>query len=271
MRRFAVGDLQGCLAPLQALLEKVAFHPGRDQLWLVGDLVNRGPDSLETLRFLYRIRDCLKITLGNHDLHTLALARGVTERGRHPTLSALLAAPDLSELMDWLRHQPLAYRAAEGDYLMSHAGIPHIWGSDQALALSREVEATLQGPGLDDFLREMYGNEPAQWTDNLRGFARLRCITNYFTRMRLTGSQGELEFDYKDTGDNLPDGYRPWFEWAPQSPRREKLIFGHWAALQGNTGRDEVIGLDTGCVWGNCMTMLNLETGERVSQPCRRG
>lgn len=268
MRRFAVGDLQGCLAPLQTLLDRVTFDPGRDQLWLVGDLINRGPDSLATLRYLYAIRHSLKITLGNHDLHTLALARGATTRGRHPTLKPLLAAPDLAVLMDWLRQQPLVYRDPSGDYLMSHAGIPHIWSSEQALALSGELEATLQGDALDSFLGQMYGNTPTLWRDDLTGFARLRCITNYCTRMRLTGADGELEFDYKDTGDNLPEGFRPWFEWPTRVARQETLIFGHWAALQGHTGRDNVIGLDTGCVWGNCMTLLNLDTGERISQSC---
>lgn len=270
MTRFAVGDLQGCLSPLQQLLTECDFQPGRDELWLVGDLVNRGPDSLATLRFLYGMRGSLRITLGNHDLHTLALARRATERGRHPTLKALLEAPDCETLMTWLRQQPLVYRAPAGDYIMSHAGIPHLWSSDQALALSRELQDLLLSEHVDEFLRQMYGNEPARWSAALSGMDRYRCITNYLTRMRLCSADGTLELAYSGDGSALPEGYAPWFNWPPASPRRETQLFGHWAALSGNTGRSDVIGLDTGCVWGNCMTLLNLDTGERFVEPCSR-
>lgn len=271
MSRFAVGDLQGCLTPLQALLSKCAFDPARDELWLVGDLVNRGPDSLETLRFLYGLRDSLRITLGNHDLHCLALARGATDRGRHPSLAALLAAPDCKSLMEWLRQQPLVYRDPRGDYIMSHAGVPAIWSSDKALALGGEVQAILQSDNVDDFLANMYGNEPVRWWDELIGLPRYRCITNYLTRMRLCAADGSLELTYKGDGKNLPEGFRPWFDWQRPGSRRETQIFGHWAALQGRTRRSDIIGLDSGCVWGNCLTMLNLENGELLTQPCGAG
>jgi bis(5'-nucleosyl)-tetraphosphatase (symmetrical) len=260
--RYAVGDLQGCLKPLQCLLNEVGFQAERDQLWLVGDLVNRGPDSLETLRYLYSIRNSLRITLGNHDLHCLALARGATDRGRHPTLEALLNAPDCGELMDWLQQQALVLRSDDGRYLMSHAGIPAAWSSEQALSLSREIEAVLQSAQADDFFKEMYGDEPNRWDDNLSGLVRLRAITNHLTRMRLSNAEGELELQFKGAPADIPQGYRPWFEWQEPNTRSETLIFGHWAALECQTGRDDIIALDSGCVWGREMTMLDMDSGE---------
>ena len=274
MRRFAVGDLQGCLQPLTTLLDRVAFDPGRDQLWLVGDLVSRGPDSLETLRFLHNIRDALRITLGNHDLHCLALARGATTRGRHPSLDALLSGGDCERLMDWLRQQPLVYRDPSGDYVMSHAGIPPIWSTEAALAYSTEVQSALQSDAIDDYLGAMYGNEPALWQNTLSGMARLRCITNYLTRMRVLAADGSLELAYKGGLDDIPPPYQPWFRLPPASPRSETQLFGHWAALSGATGRDDCIGLDTGCVWGNCLSMIDLNSREVYRGDCaglRRG
>lgn len=268
MTRYAVGDLQGCLTPLKALLERVSFDPNRDQLWLVGDLVARGPDSLDTLRFLYPLRDSLRITLGNHDLHTLSLARSAVDHSPHPTVEALLSAPDCGVLMDWLQQQPLVYRDPSGDYLMSHAGIPPNWSSQQALALSQEVQDTLQSHRATAFLASMYGNQPDLWRDDLSGFERLRCITNYLTRMRICDADGRLNLKYKGELAGIPAPYRPWFEWPPREARSETLLFGHWAALNGDTGQDAIVGLDTGCVWGNCMTLFNLETRERLRCEC---
>lgn len=267
MTRYAVGDLQGCLAPLQQLLNEVDFSPAKDELWLVGDLVNRGPDSLDTLRYLYRIQDSLRITLGNHDLHCLALARGYTERGRHPSLAALLAAADLTVLMDWLQRQSLVLRSDDGRYLMSHAGLPPQWSSNQALSHSAELEAVLQSPDSGEFFRHMYGNSPAQWRDDLQGIERLRCITNYLTRMRICSADGELELRYKGPKADIPAPYRAWFDW-PQPPRSETLLFGHWAALEGHTGRADIIALDSGCVWGRHMTLLNMDSGELHCSDC---
>lgn len=268
MTRYAVGDLQGCLKPLQCLLNEVEFDPARDQLWLVGDLVNRGPDSLDTLRFLYRIRDSLRITLGNHDLHCIALARGYTQRGRHPTLEALLNAPDRYELMDWLQQQALVLRTDDGRYLMSHAGIPPHWSSDKALALSREVEEALRSEHSADFFREMYGNTPLRWQDELEGNERLRCITNHLTRMRICAADGKLELAFKSGLATIPAGYRPWFQWPTAQPRRETLLFGHWAALECHTGREDIIALDSGCVWGRHMTLFNMDSGEKHRCDC---
>lgn len=268
MTRYAVGDLQGCLKPLQCLLEQVEFNADTDQLWLVGDLVNRGPDSLDTLRFLYGIRDSLYITLGNHDLHCIALARGYTDRGRHPTLQALLNAPDCGELMDWLQQQALVLRSEDGRYLMSHAGIPPQWSSEQALALSAEVEHALRSEASGDFFHEMYGNSPLRWTDELRDNERLRCITNHLTRMRICDANGELELSYKSGLNDIPKGYRPWFEWPLAAPRSETLLFGHWAALECRTERENIIALDSGCVWGRHMTLFNMDSGEKLLCDC---
>ena len=268
MSRYAVGDLQGCLKPLQCLLEQVSFNPQHDQLWLVGDLVNRGPDSLATLRYLHSIKDSLRITLGNHDLHYIALARGTTDKGRHPTLDALLSAPDCDELMQWLLQQALVLRSDDGRYLMSHAGIPNAWSSEQALALSREVEAVLQGPQTDEFFRNMYGDEPLKWDDNLTGYERLRAITNHLTRMRICDADGRLELRYKGIAAEIPAPYRPWFEWQTKNSRSETLIFGHWAALECITNRNDIIALDSGCVWGRHMTMLDMDSGEFYRCSC---
>ncbi|CAA0095162.1 Bis(5'-nucleosyl)-tetraphosphatase, symmetrical [Zhongshania aliphaticivorans] len=269
MSNYAVGDLQGCLKPLQRLLKQVNFDANVDQLWLVGDLVNRGPDSLDTLRFLYSMKDSLRITLGNHDLHTIALARKATTRGRHPTLEALLNAHDCDELTQWLLQQPLVRKSDDGRYLMSHAGIPHIWSSHQALSLSKEVESTLQSVKVDDFFHNMYGDSPLCWRDDLCGNERLRTITNYLTRMRACDAHGELELSFKGSPADIPAPYRPWFEWQPLNQRQETLIFGHWAALECNTGRNDIIALDSGCVWGRHMTMLNMDTQQLYRCECK--
>lgn len=262
MTRYAVGDIQGCLQPLQCLLEQVDFQPGRDELWLVGDLVSRGPDSLGTLRFLYPLRDSLRIVLGNHDLHCIALARRVTATGKHKTLHPLLEADDCELLMEWLRQQRLVYPDPSGDFMMSHAGIPPLWSSDQALALAGEVESALRSERVDEFLNAMYGDEPDCWSDELTGTDRLRVITNYLTRMRCCDAGGRLAIKFKGKPEGAPEGFAPWFSHPPLEARTETLLFGHWAALEGHTGRDDIIGLDSGCVWGRHMTLLNLDSGE---------
>lgn len=269
MTRYAVGDLQGCLKPLQCLLDEVCFSPEQDELWLVGDLVNRGPASLETLEFLYPMRTSLRIVLGNHDLHTLALARGATTNGRHPSLQALLDSPKLMMFMDWFRSLPLCIRAEQGDYVMSHAGIPHIWSTEQALTYSREVSNTLENDEtLDTFLCAMYGNQPARWDEQLTGTSRLRTITNYFTRMRCCSEDGTLDFAFKGSLEDIPTGTDAWFRWTEKEPRREIQLFGHWAAMEGNSDRSDCIALDTGCVWGRKLTLLNMDTRELHQCDC---
>ncbi|GAB3320032.1 diadenosine tetraphosphatase [Haliea atlantica] len=270
MTTWAVGDIQGCLPALRCVLEKVDFQPGRDVLWSVGDVVNRGSDCLGTLRFLYAMRDSLVMVLGNHDLHLLATAAGARAMSPSDTLQVVLDAPDRDALLSWVAERPLLHR--EHGYTLVHAGIPPQWSVHEAAARAREVEEALRSPRRDDFLHNMYGNEPALWRDDLSGMARLRVITNYFTRMRFCTAEGELDLTSKgDSPDPRPPGapaVGPWFSHPGRKSAGERIIFGHWAALQGKTDDPTLIGLDTGCVWGGAMTLYNLDTGERVSCDC---
>ena len=267
MTRYAVGDLQGCLKPLQCLLDEVHFNQQHDQLWLAGDLINRGPDSLDTLRFVKSLGDCTRIVLGNHDLHFLAVAHLAKKAHKLDTFDAILAADDCDELVTWLQQQPILYSDPSGDYSMVHAGIPPIWDLAQAKTYAREVETVLRSRNNDssnsaiDYFRNMYGNEPNGWQETLTGSARLRTITNYFTRMRFCSVQGELDFDNKLT-DCDREHFSPWFSYTNRATRNDKIIFGHWAALKGETNADNIYALDTGCVWGEKMTLMNLDTEE---------
>ena len=265
MAVYAVGDLQGCLQPLKCLLERVRFNPAVDRLWLVGDLVNRGPESLETLRYLYAMRDSLVCVLGNHDLHLLAVSIGIRKPGRGDTLDDILSAPDCAELLDWLRHRPLALR--EDDYLMVHAGLLPQWTADQALALAREVEAALRGPDWKDFLRGMYGNEPARWDDHLQGADRLRCIVNALTRIRFCSADGTMDFHTKDGTGEAPAGFMPWFDVPGRRSTDVTVVAGHWSTL-GLVVRPDFIALDTGCVWGGKLTAVCLEDREILQVDC---
>lgn len=269
MAVYAVGDLQGCLEPLQCLLRDVAFEPARDKLWLVGDLVNRGPQSLETLRFLYAIRESVVCVLGNHDLHLLAVAHNIERLKRGDTLREILEAPDRDELLDWLRQQKLLHYDAERNLAMVHAGIPPQWTLKKALKRAEEVEQVLRDDSrLPLFLDGMYGNEPARWDSDLRGVARLRVITNYFTRMRFCTADGKLDLKSKEGLDSAPPGYAPWFSHTGRKTRGQKLIFGHWASLEGRCDEPGVQALDSGCVWGNRMTLLDVDTGHRWHCDC---
>lgn len=253
---YLVGDIQGCFESLEALLAAVGFGDA-DRLWCVGDLVNRGPASLEVLRFARGLGERFACVLGNHDLHFLAMVYGGHPHRATDTMQNLLAAPDCAELADWLRHRPLVID--DGGRVVVHAGIPHIWTMGMARANAREVETVLRGPGHAGFFREMYGNEPSLWRDDLEGMDRYRATVNYLTRMRLVDDEGRLEFGHKGTLDNLPAGYQPWFAYPTQIPGT--VYFGHWAALDGATGRARLVGLDTGCVWGRTMTAVRLEDG----------
>lgn len=269
MTRYAVGDLQGCLTPLQCLLEKVNFNSAEDELWLVGDLINRGPQSLETLRFVKQLGDCTRIVLGNHDLHFLAIAFDTTHARKSDTFDELLAAHDRDELVQWLLQQPLMYSDPSDDFHMVHAGIPPIWDIDQAKHHAREVEQVLAGNKVWEYFKNMYGNSPDCWSDNLEGWARLRVITNYFTRMRYCTASGRLDFDNKlaEYGGN-DSGFLPWFQFENRPHRQQNIVFGHWASLQGQTNTPNVYAIDTGCVWGNKLSMLNLDTETLVSCNC---
>jgi len=263
MAVYAVGDLQGCLQPLKCLLERVRFDPAVDRLWLVGDLVNRGPESLETLRYLYSIRHSLVCVLGNHDLHLLAAWHDVERLKKGDTLREVLEAPDAHLLLDWLRQQKLLHYDEALGVAMVHAGIPPQWTLGKALELAAEVEQVLRDDTrLKPYLDGMYGNEPNKWSKHLTGIERLRMITNYFTRMRFCTIEGKLDLKSKEGLGSAPKGYKPWFAHSGRRARHVKIIFGHWAALEGRVAEPGVVALDTGCVWGGAMTLYNVDTGE---------
>lgn len=268
MATYAIGDIQGCLKPLQCLLQKIQFNPATDKLWLAGDLINRGPASLETLRFLYALRSSLEIVLGNHDLHFVAVYRGLRKPGTSDTLNPLLNAPDAPQLVNWLLQQKLLHVDPNLGYAMVHAGIPPQWSLAQAQRRAREVEVVLQGPQLDEFLGAMYGNEPSKWKKSLDGIERLRLITNYFTRMRFCTPEGELELKTKESAGAAPAGFYPWFAIPERKTRADKIIFGHWAALEGQARTAGVFALDTGCVWGGKLTAMRLEDQTYFSCDC---
>lgn len=268
MTTYAVGDLQGCLGPLKVLLERVDFNPSRDTLWSVGDLVNRGPDSLGTLRFLDSLGGACIAVLGNHDLHLLATAQDATRLRKSDTLLAILKADDRARLLGNLRERPLAHFDANRGIFMSHAGIPPIWTVAQAMKYAAEVEAVLRDPDrCQSFLANMYGNQPDRWSESLSGLERLRSITNYLTRMRFCKADGTLDLKSKDGQDTAPSGFAPWFTYPRKDPEIQ-VIFGHWAALEGKSNTRDVHALDSGCVWGNHMTLMNLDTGERHQCSC---
>jgi bis(5'-nucleosyl)-tetraphosphatase (symmetrical) len=269
MTTYVVGDIQGCLKPLQFLLDEVNFDPATDTLWSAGDIVNRGPDCLETLRFLYQMRSNLVMVLGNHDLHLLALASGKRPLQRSDTLLDILTAPDAEELLLWLVQQPLLHH--EDGNVLVHAGIPPQWSVEQARLLAGEVEDVLRSDRRDKYFEAMYGNKPALWSDDLKGMQRLRLITNYLTRMRFCTPTGKLDLRSKGIRPDRPtlDGEQlaPWF--AHRKDPDTRILFGHWASLNGQTRRKNIIGLDTGCVWGGCLTFYALETGTFTHCECR--
>ena len=263
MSTYAIGDLQGCFAALQQMLKQIAFDPAVDQIYLLGDLVNRGTDSLAILRWA---RDHqINAVLGNHDLHLLALAEGYAEYLPGDTLHEVLAAPDRKVLLTWLRHLPLATRTA--GYLLVHAGLLPSWSADRALALAAEVEAKLRSKDYRDFLREMYGNQPAGWHDDLQGYARLRVITNAMTRLRFCTPDGEMEFKTKGDPAHPPAGYLPWFQVPARKSMDAPIVFGHWSAL-GLHVESDCIALDTGCLWGGQLSALRLEDRQVFQVSC---
>jgi bis(5'-nucleosyl)-tetraphosphatase (symmetrical) len=265
MAIYAVGDIQGCHAELVQLLDQINFDPAADQLWLVGDLVNRGPGSLEVLRLVKSLGDSAITVLGNHDLHLLAVAEGAAELHRTDTLDAILEAPDRDELLHWLRNQRLLYE--QDGFVLVHAGLLPQWSVAQAARLAREVEAALRGDDFATFISHMYGNSPHEWHDELTGYKRLRVIVNAFTRLRICTGEGDMEFRFKGEVENIPAGYMPWFDVPERASRDATVIFGHWSAL-GLKLEPRVIALDTGCLWGGPMTAIRLEDRKLFQVNC---
>lgn len=261
MTTYAIGDIQGCYHAFQALLARIQFNAKTDQLWLVGDLINRGSGSLEVLRWCYANQGSLKVVLGNHDLHALVVANHIVSAHKGDTLDALLEAGDSDVLLDWLRHQHLVYQ--ENGYLMVHAGLLPQWTAEQAVNYAAEVERALQHDDYLDFLRHMYGNLPNHWDESLTGVDRLRVITNAMTRLRVCTEHGEMEFKFKGELQDVPAGFVPWFDVPNRATQNTQVIFGHWSAL-GLQQRENVYALDTGCLWGGKLTAMDIHTKQIV-------
>lgn len=262
---YAIGDLQGCFEAFKELLVAIAFNPARDRLWLTGDLVNRGENSIGTLRWCMEHDDQVVAILGNHDLHLLAVAEGFVPPHRNDTLDEILDAPDRAEVLNWLRHRPMLHR--EGDWLMVHAGLLPEWTPDLAEALARELESTLRGPGYLAFLAGMYGNEPRRWDPDLAGQDRLRLVANAMTRLRYLHPNGDMEFQHKSAPADAPADLMPWYDMPNRLSTGVKVVFGHWSTL-GLLVRPDVAGLDTGCLWGGQLSAIRLEDGRLFQVGC---
>ena len=269
MATYVIGDLQGCAHETQLLLDRIAEDaPGPARILFVGDLVNRGPDSIGALRRLKALQESgqAEALLGNHDLHLLAVAAGTQKRSASDTLDAILSAPDRDELMAWLRARPLALQ--EDGYLLVHAGVLPQWSVEKTLSLAGEVQDVLRSSDWQHFLAEMYGNEPDHWDDALEGSARLRCIVNALTRMRLCSPDGRMDFKVKESAGAPPgSGLVPWFDLPGRATQDTTVIFGHWSAL-GLLVRPNLIGLDSGCVWGGHLSAIRLDNRAVLQVAC---
>ncbi len=265
MATYAIGDLQGCMAELEALLAACAFDPAGDRIWFVGDLVNRGPGSLEILRFVKGLGDRATVVLGNHDLHLLCVAEGVARTRDDDTLEQVLEAPDREELLGWLRSRPLLH--AEAGRVLVHAGLLPQWSVPRALELASEVEARLRGPDHGGLLANLYGGEPSTWHDSLEGEDRARVIVNALTRMRFCTPEGRMEFRSKGGLEAAPPGFDAWFDIPGRRSAGVTIVCGHWSAL-GLRIQPGLIALDTGCVWGGALSAVRLEDGRLFQVPC---
>ncbi len=270
MAVYAVGDIQGCFDELRMALDEVAFDPAADRLWFVGDLVNRGPKSLETLRFVRGLGDAAISVLGNHDLHLLAIASGNLKKAGKDTLGEVLEAPDREELLHWLRHCPLIHYDQHLDFALLHAGLPPQWSIAEAVGYAREVEAVLQSSDHIEYFDEMYGNKPKSWSEAHQGMQRYRFITNCFTRLRFCTADGILALKEKGPpGTQAKPEALPWFEHPHRASRDTRIVFGHWSTL-GYLAQHNVWALDSGCLWGGDLTMLRIDTDEPdpIHLPC---
>lgn len=259
MAVYAIGDIQGCLDELQALLDQIRFDPDNDTLWFAGDLVNRGPKSLETLQLIQSLGEQAITVLGNHDLHLLALAEGDKRySSKFDTLIPVLESKERKPLLDWLRHRPLLHHDAALGYTLVHAGLPPQWSIAAAQRHARELEATLRAADFRDFLNVMYGNKPKRWKETLEGADRLRFITNSFTRLRFCSAEGKLDLKHKGEIGSQDDDLMPWFEVPDRASRNDRILFGHWSTLQVRETQN-VYGLDTGCLWGGVLSALQID------------
>lgn len=267
MAIYAIGDIQGCYDDLLRLLDVIQFNPENDQLWFVGDLVNRGSKSLETLRFVKNLGDSAITVLGNHDLHLLAIYYLQKKAKKKDSLDAILKAPDKEELLDWLRTRPLFHYNDE--YCLLHAGLPPQWDFAQTKEMAILLEQVLQGDNYIDFFKQMYGDLPNKWSDDLHGIERLRFTLNCFTRLRYCEADGTMDFHYKGSPGTQPEHLQPWFSVKNRKSIGMKIVFGHWSTLgfyQGN----HCYGIDTGCLWGGQLTALKLDSNQpqRISIDC---
>lgn len=269
MAVYAIGDVQGCYAEMQALLGKIAFDAAHDTLWFTGDLVNRGPESLETLRFIRDLGESAVTVLGNHDLHLLAAACSVPLSPENHTLDAILAAPDRSALIDWLRHQPLLHHDTDLGFTLIHAGLPPQWDLAVAQGCAAEVENVLRGAGFEDLLHNMYGNKPRVWHGDLEGYERLRFIINCFTRLRYCGPDGHLDFRSKGPPGTQPDDLYPWYAVPGRASAGLNIVFGHWSTLR-EYRHPGIFPIDSACLWGGSLTALRIDLPqpERIDLPC---
>ncbi|GAB4393340.1 MAG: bis(5'-nucleosyl)-tetraphosphatase (symmetrical) ApaH [Gammaproteobacteria bacterium] len=262
MSTYVIGDIQGCYQALLNLLVTIQYDEKHDQLWFCGDLVNRGPASLEVLRFIKDKLPKAIVVLGNHDLHLLTVVHGFIKPAKSDTLDAILQAPDCAELCDWLRQQPLLHYDAALNAVLTHAGISPHWTLEQAQSYAQEVEHALRGEQYPEFLKHLYGDQPNQWNDNLQSWARLRVLTNYFTRMRFCYSNGALDLIYKGRIGQQPSDLFPWFELPSKLPSNLTVLFGHWASLEAHTGKQSIVCVDNGCVWGGTLSAYRIEDGK---------
>ena len=262
-----VGDVQGCDDALAQLLLTLDFSPSRDRIVLLGDLVNRGPASLAVLRRVAALGDAAVCLLGNHDLHLLAVAHGVRGLHKGDTFADVLEDAEAPRWIDWIRHRKLAH--LESGWLCVHAGVVPQWGMAQTLELAADVQAVLRGPGLADFLPQMYGNEPRRWHDHLVGPERIRFVINALTRLRFCSADGTLDFKTKEGADAAPDGFMPWFDVPGRQTADQPIAFGHWSTL-GLINTPTLLAADTGCVWGGALTAVRVDGGRRevVQVPC---
>lgn len=268
MATYAIGDIQGCFRELITLLDTIQFDKNNDILWFTGDLVNRGPQSLEVLRFIKSLGDQHVVVLGNHDLHMLAVGLAHAPLKKKDTLTDIFESDDSENIMRWLITKPLLHIDEQKKFVMTHAGIAPCWTLQEAAEHAKEVENILQSTTPEIYLDHIYGNQPDLWEDHLQGAARLRCITNYLTRMRYCYADGRLDLQYKGTIQEKPAHLFPWFLMENRKPIKEKIIFGHWAALNGKTSVPNLYALDTGCVWGHALSALRLEDEMRFSVAC---